>query len=243
MTGADIAAIALAAAGLTLADGQEELDQSHLDEALERRGLVRRRPVRDALERREAAIHEAGHAVFAWVVLGRQALNEVAIARDGRGEGHVNLTSEWNEETGWRSRQWRQEVQFSLAGIIAEELIVPGGMPSFGSEYDIAGATDIILRAHAAGLVPSFGRVSTERVERGAEADPYDLRGSEGMRMALWTSIKAEMAEAEMVSRAILAEHVAPITRLAALLEAAGTLSGARLADALVDSGAPERAQ
>jgi cell division protease FtsH len=240
LTGADIAAIALAAAGLALADGREDLDRAHLDEALERRGLVRRRPVRDVLERQEAAIHEAGHAVFAWVVLGRLALNEVAIARDGRGEGHVSLRTEWNEETGWHGRQWRQEVQFSLAGIMAEELIVPRGMPSFGSEADIAGATDTVLRAHAAGLVPSFGRISTERVERGPEEDPYSLRGSNEMRLALWKSVQAAIAEAEEACRDVLVQQKPSIERVAAALEGAGSLSGQRLVDTLVASGATE---
>lgn len=240
LTGADIAAIALAAAGLALADGIDALDQEHLDEALERRGLVRRIPRRDRIDRRDAAIHEAGHAVFAFVTLGRQALNEAVVTRAGRGEGHVSIRTEWTEETGWSGRQWRQQAQLSLAGILAEEVVVPGGVPSVGSQSDIAHATDIVLRAHAAGLVPKFGRVSTEQVEQGPDPDAYDLRGSESMREQLWTSVRAEVAAAEASCREVLLANIDAIQRFATTLEARGSLSGKRLVHALRDAGALE---
>ncbi len=240
MSGADIAAIALSAAGLALADGREALDAIHLDEALERRGLVRRPPVRGRVDRHQVAIHEAGHAVYAFSVLGRQALNEAVISRAGRGEGHVSLRTEWGEESGWRTREWLQEAGLSLAGIVAEEIVLPDGQASFGSEKDLATATDIVLRAHAAGLVTGFGRVSTERVERGPDPESYDQRGSEAMREALWVSVRNEIEVAEGACRAILAPQRDAIDELANALDAAGSLSGARLVAALIESGAQE---
>lgn len=240
LTGADIAAIALAGAGLALADGLERLDQAHLDEALDRRGLVRRPPLRDGVDRHDVAIHEAGHAVFAFSALGRAALNEAVIARAGRGEGHVSLSTEWTEETGWHGRRWRLSAQLSLAGIIAEELLVADGQPSFGSERDIAAATDIVLRAHAAGVVPGFVRLSTERVERGPAQDSYDERGSEAMRRALWTSVQGEITTAEDAVREVLAPQSAAVEQVAADLEQAGHLSGQRLIDALLAAGVRE---
>jgi ATP-dependent Zn protease len=240
MTGADIAATSRAAAGLALADGRESLGPSHLDEALERRGLVRRPPVRGRVDRHQVAIHEAGHAVYAFAVLGREALNEAVISRSGRGEGHVSLRTEWGEESGWRTREWRQEAQLSLAGIVAEELLLPDGQASFGSERDIAIATDIVLRAHAAGLVTAFGRVATERVERGPDPESYDQRGSEAMRGALWESVRAEVSQAESACREVLARQRGAIEGVATALDAAGSLSGDRLVSALVNAGAAE---
>jgi ATP-dependent Zn protease len=240
MSGADIAAISRAAAGLALADGLSELSPTHLDEALERRGVVRRPPVRGHVDRHQVAIHEAGHAVFAFSVLGRDALNEAVISRSGRGEGHVSLRTEWGEESGWRTREWRQEAQLSLAGIVAEELILTDGLASFGSERDIATATDIVLRAHAAGLVGGFGRVATERVERGPDPESYDERGSEAMRSALWESVRSEVSAAETACREVLAAQRDAIERLADALDSAGSLSGARLVTALVEGGATE---
>jgi ATP-dependent Zn protease len=242
-TGADIAAIALAAAGLALADDQEQLDQAHLDEALERRGLVRRTPARDRIDRRDVAIHEAGHAVFAFSVMGRDALNEAVIARGGRGEGHVSLRTEWTEETGWHGRRWRQSAQLSVAGLVAEELVIADGEPSFGSERDIAAATDIVLRAHAAGLVVTFGRISTDRVERGPDPESYEERGSEAMRRTLWLSVQREVEAAEQACREVLSAQTAAIERLAGALEHAGQLSGARLIDAVVAAGVREAAR
>lgn len=240
LAGADVAAIALAAAGLALADGVEALDQAHLDEALERRGLVRRPPIDDALSRRDVSIHEAGHAIYAFSVMGPAALNAVVISRSGRGEGHVSLDHTWTEVTGWGARAWRQSAALSLAGIIAEELLSGDAGPTFGSEHDIAKATDIVLRAHAAGLVAGFGRISTERVERGPDPESYDERGSESMRQDLWRSVKALVEEADAACRAVLGPQVEAIDRLAIVIEAAGSLSGNRLVEAVHASGAAE---
>ena len=240
MTGADIAAIALAAAGLALADDVESLDQAHLDEALDRRGLVRRRPVDDDRARRDVAVHEAGHAIYAFTVMGAVALKAAVVSRSGRGEGHVSLDGEWTESSGWETRQWREATALSLAGIVAEELLSPEAGPTFGSEHDIAKATDIVLRAHAAGLVADFGRVSTERVERGHDPDSYDERGSEAMREALWRSVRSELAAAEMACREVISPQIDAIERLAAVLEAAGSLSGRQLVDAVRSAGARE---
>jgi cell division protease FtsH len=240
MTGADIAAIALAAAGLALADDVESLDQAHLDEALDRRGLVRRRPIDDDRARRDVAVHEAGHAIYAFSVMGAAALKAAVVSRSGRGEGHVSLDGEWTESSGWETRQWREATALSLAGIIAEELLSPEAGPTFGSEHDIAKATDIVLHAHAAGLVADFGRVSTERVERGHDPDSYDERGSEAMREALWRSVRSELAAAEVACREVISPQIDAIERLAAVLEAAGSVSGRQLVDAVRSAGARE---
>jgi cell division protease FtsH len=240
MTGADISATALAAAGLALADGAEALDQVHLDEALERRGLVRRPPSDDALARRGVAVHEAGHAVFAFTALGRDAVNDVAIARTGRGEGHTGLRTEWANENEWRGRRWRLGVQMSLAGLVAEELVDPGEGLSFGSETDIANATDLVQRALDAGLVAGFGRISTHRLEKGPDPDSYDERGSEVMRASIWTSVRAEIELAETACRAVLAPQVKALDALAVILLEAGSLSGASLVEALRRVGAQE---
>ncbi len=240
MTGADISATALAAAGLALADGAEALDQAHLEEALERRGLVRRPPTPDDLARRNAAVHEAGHAVFAYTALGPDAVNEVAIARTGRGEGHTGLRTEWTDAHAWRGQGWRLGVQMSLAGVIAEELLDPAGGPSFGSGSDIAHATNLVQQALGAGLVPGFGRVSTERLERGADPDSFDERGSEAMRSAIWTAVRAELEAADVACREVLGSQSDAIGALASILVKAGGLSGPELIDALRTVGAVE---
>jgi cell division protease FtsH len=240
LTGADIAAIALAAAGLALADDVALLDQAHLDEALERRGLVRRPPFAAQRARRDVSIHEAGHAIYAFSVMGAEALNTAVISRSGRGEGHVSLDQAWTETSGWQAREWRQAAALSLAGIVAEELLSGDTGPSFGSEHDIARTTDIVLRAHAAGLVAGFGRVSTERVERGPDPDSYDERGSQEMREELWRSVRTEVAAAEAACRTTLGSQTTAIDRLARALEEAGTLSGTRLVEVLRAVGAEE---
>jgi hypothetical protein len=97
-----------------------------------------------------------------------------------------------------------------------------------------------VLRAHAAGVVPGFVRISTERVERGPNADSYDERGSEAMRRALWNSVEAEVASAERAAREVMAPQTLPLERVAAELEEAGQLSGGRLIDTLLAAGVRE---
>ena len=161
MTGADISATALAAAGLAMADGLEALDQVHLDEALERRGLVRRKPVDDAVARRAVAIHESGHAVFAYALFGGAALNEAGISRTGSGEGHVTLRAEWTDAQDLHGHHWRLLTRLSLAGLIAEEILLGSTATTLGSEKDLAHATGLVLRAAEGGLLPNYGYVSS----------------------------------------------------------------------------------
>jgi cell division protease FtsH len=241
MTGADIAAVARSAAGLALADGLEALDQEHLEEALDRRGTSRRPPRDDDAMRRAVAIHEAGHAVFAFAVLGAPALNAAVVARTGRAAGHVSLRSEWGEAHALDGREWRNLVALSLAGIAAEELLLGHDRVTYGSQDDLANATDYVLRAAENGLLDTFGRASFERMERGPSPDSYETRGSEAMRSTLWRAVREEIeAEADRARRE-LALRRAAVERLAETLQRAGSLSGARLVEALREAGAEER--
>jgi cell division protease FtsH len=240
MTGADIAATALTAAGLALADGLEALDQAHLDEALERRGVVRRRPTDDVLARRATAIHEAGHVVLAFVTFGPSAVSHVVISRTGRGEGHMSLRREWSDGSDLTGHRWRDEVRLALAGLVAERVVEGPDGATLGSHHDVADATGLVLRAAEHGLLSRLGPVSTDRVERGPDGEAYEPRGSEAMRAELWSIVRDELRHLESETQEILARERDAIIRLADALLAAGTLSGAGLLDALRHSGATE---
>jgi cell division protease FtsH len=241
MTGADIAATALAAAGLALADGLDALDQAHLDEALERRGLVRRAPREDRASRQSVAVHEAGHAVYAFVALGASALNAAVIARSGRGQGHVSLRTEWDESTNVSGHRWREMVRLSLAGLVAEEIVSGPDASAFGSERDLAHATGIVLRAAESGLLKRFGLVSADQMESGAKEESYEPRGSVAMRDALWEAVREEIDRQTVATRIVLEKNRAAIEKLATSLLAAGSLSGDGLIQALRAAGATER--
>jgi cell division protease FtsH len=244
MTGADIASAARSAAGLALADGLSALDADHLDEALDRRGVARRPPRDDEAMRRSVAVHEAGHAVFAYVVLGSEALNAAVLARTGRGEGHVSLRSEWSEAHALDGRRWRDLASLALAGLVAERLVLGDERLTFGSKRDIAEATDLVLLAAEHGLLNELGRTSPERLERGPDPESYDVRGSEAMRSALWASVRAEIDGREAHAQAVLERHLGAIVRLADRLTDVGYLSGPALIQALEASIAgkePER--
>jgi cell division protease FtsH len=240
MTGADIAAAARAAAGLSLADGLEALDAEHLEEALDRRGTARRPSRDDAEMRRAVAIHEAGHALFAFAVLGADALNSAVIARSGRGEGHVSLRAEWGEAHALDGRHWRDLAALSLAGLAAEQIVLGGDRLTFGSRSDVGEATEIVLRAAENGLLKAFGRASPDRIEEGREGSRDGLRGSEAMRASLWNAVHAEIAGQEARARDVLQPHRAAIEALAEKLLQVGSLAGATLIAAIRDLGVPE---
>jgi len=235
MTGADISATILAAAGLALADGLAAVDQTHLDEALERRGVARRMPKDDEDDRRSVAVHEAGHAIVAFVTFGSRALNDVAIARTRRGFGHTSLRREWLESNVATAR-WRERVQLSLAGLLAEEL-VSEQPPGFGSREDVDKATQLVLMAIENGLVPEFGRTSTSRFEKGPDDDSYDERGSESMRSLLWDVTRSEIRAAEVACRQVLVQRLPALRVVSERLLRSGALSGADLAAALEGAG------
>jgi hypothetical protein len=78
-------------------------------------------------------------------------------------------------------------------------------------------------------------------MERGPSPDSYETRGSEAMRSTLWRAVREEIeAEADRARRE-LALRRAAVERLAETLQRAGSLSGARLVEALREAGAEER--
>lgn len=242
LTGADIVATALAAAGLALADGRATLDRAHLDEAIERRGFVRRRAAHDDRIRRATAIHEAGHAVFAFRALGADALNDIAVSASVAGSGHMALRNEWAEAHGFTGRLWRLRVQLSLAGLVAEEAFnQPDGL-TMGSQVDINEATGLVLTAAEHGLLGWSALASPTRMERGPDPASYDDHGSPRMRDELWVAVKRELDEAHVACRVTLEPHRAAVESLAARVLAEGTLSGVALAVALRATGIPEGA-
>ncbi|HVL53610.1 MAG TPA: hypothetical protein VM344_05065, partial [Vitreimonas sp.] len=212
----------------------------HLDEALDRRGVARRAPRDDAAMRRTVAVHEAGHAVFAYVVLGADALNSAVIARNGRGEGHVALRAEWGEAHALDGRRWRDLAALALAGAAAEELFFGRDRLTFGSKQDIGEATTLVLQAAESGLLERFGRASVERMERGPDHDSYELRASEAMRATLWIAVRDEIEAQETRAREVLVPHRHAVERLATDLLEAGSLAGAALIAAVRGAGVPE---
>ena len=241
MTGADVAECARTAAGLALADGLDSLDAVHLEEALDRRG-VSRRPPRDAQRVRDSvAVHEAGHAVFAYIVFGPDALNSAVVAEMGRGAGHLSLRAEWGETHAIDGARWRDQVALSLAGLVAEELVFGTQQLTFGSKDDIGLATDLVLHAADNGLLADFGRVSPERMERGPDPESYELRGSDTMRSSLYRSVRAEIRRQEDRARRVLRSNERAVRAVAERLVAAHALTGAALIDALESSGVSRR--
>jgi ATP-dependent Zn protease len=150
------------------------------------------------------------------------------------------LRTEFSEEQDLYQRHWRAQAQFSLAGVLAEEIVEGPDAVSFGSADDITRATLTVLRAVESGLVAEFGTISPNQFEGGISSYEYNEHGSEAMRAELWQVVRAELDRLRDATRTLLATQRAAIDVVADRLFIAGVLSGDALIAVLRESGATE---
>ena len=232
MTGADIASIVMVALGLSLVDGTDALRQDLLDEAILRRNRVEERPPRRPTEMRRAAIHEAGHCLFAMAVWGPESLASVTVKESGMEGGRTSLDDAVVELLDFDCKLIRERAAWSVAGMVAEELVYGPTATSTGSGSDLREATDLLRRLVAnLGGSSTIGPVDVSVLERGEESD----RGSELMRSMVWAEARAEAIAAFGAALEVLAPRAAQLESFADMLITAedGTLSGVDLQDAL----------
>lgn len=237
-TGADIRAILNAGLALALADGREGLTRTHLFEALERRGHVRRLVETVPEVQWATAIHESGHAFAAFALFGAEALNRVTILpsadADSYSNGHFSLREEWKERHALNNTNWRDECVIGYAGMVAEQLVT--GAFALGSGPDVAQVIGRIVSCLNLGADPDLGPVSPEQVEG------HGAYGSEAMRNRVWSLVDRHGHEIFASTRQLLDPQRDAIERLAFVLRDALSLSGERLVAELRKAGAVEAA-
>jgi ATP-dependent Zn protease len=235
-TGADINDWVNQAAAEAIADddsGEPVIRPEHMEIVVARRGYIAaERPGREPTLK--VAIHEAAHAVIAYVLFGADALSGVTV-RFGRGRsvgdhvyGHFQLSDDWLAENDANSRSWPDHAALLLAGACAEQAVL--GYRSSGSGNDVAGATALIVeqfdRADA-----QFGP-SWSAIEHAAGYD--DVVGPNEMRATAWTLARLRFDECWDRTVALVKAHRPTIEHLAtALLEAKSTLTGEEIVDLL----------
>jgi cell division protease FtsH len=232
MTGADIASIVMVALGLSLVDGTDALRQDLLDEAILRRNRVEERPPRRPAQIRRAAIHEAGHAIFAMATWGPDSLASVTVKEAGLEGGRTSLDDAVVEQLDLDCKLIRDRVAWSVAGMVAEELVYGPTATSVGSGSDLREATELLQRlVTQLGGSGTVGPVDTSVLERGDNSD----RGSDAMRTMVWADVHNEAIAAMTAALEVLAPRVGQLEAFADLLIAAEdlTLSGADLEQAL----------
>ncbi|MGE5058592.1 MAG: ATP-dependent zinc metalloprotease FtsH [Betaproteobacteria bacterium] len=150
--GADLANIVNEAALLAARQGEDAVESSDFDEAIERviAGLQKKSRVMNPREKKTVAYHEAGHALVAELMPGADPVSKISIIP--RGVAALGYTQQLPTED--RYLMTRSEllarIYVLLGGRVAEEMIF--GDVSTGAQNDLQKATEI-----ARTMITQFG--------------------------------------------------------------------------------------
>jgi len=231
-SGADIQATVLVALGLSMIEGIDALDQTYLTEAIARDGHVMEREAPTADELRLRSLHEAGHALFAALTWGSDAVISVTLNATSSADGRTTLHERFREASPLTMLHLRQLIGFSYSGWIAEEVVLGVDHVSAGGGDDLRKATALIRRLLGGlGASDIIGPIDVDGIEAGGDSD----RGSDLMRATLYHVMREAGIQTRQGARALMEPHRGTIERFAAVLLAAPemTLSGRPLTDAL----------
>ena len=155
-TGADLANVLNEAALLTARENKQLIENTTLDEAIDRviAGPQRSSRVMDEQEKLITAYHEGGHALVAAALPGNDPVHKITILPRGRALGYTMVLPEQDRNSQTRSDMLNQ-LAYMLGGRAAEELIFHN--PTTGAANDIEKATGL-----ARAMVTQYGM--TERL-------------------------------------------------------------------------------
>ncbi|MDV6011422.1 ATP-dependent zinc metalloprotease FtsH [Haloechinothrix sp. LS1_15] len=151
MSGADLENVLNEAALLTARLGKHEIDETALEESVDRviGGPARKGRIISEKEKKITAYHEGGHALAAWAMPDIEPVYKLTIMPRGRTGGHALLVPEEDKDLMTRSEMIGRLV-FAMGGRAAEELVFHE--PTTGASSDIEQATKI-----AKAMVKEYG--------------------------------------------------------------------------------------
>ncbi len=155
-TGADLANVLNEAALLTARRNQKTIDNSALDEAIDRviAGPQRRSRLMSEKEKLITAYHEGGHALVAAALPGTDPVHKVTILPRGRALGYTMVLPDEDKYSQTRG-ELLDKLAYMLGGRAAEEMVFHD--PTTGAGNDIEKATSV-----ARAMVTQYGM--TERL-------------------------------------------------------------------------------
>jgi cell division protease FtsH len=159
LTGADIRNLVNEAALWATRKGKDKVDMSDFEYARDRVLMgPKREEVLVGKEKRMTAIHEAGHALLAWIVPGADRVHKVTIIPRGRALGVTQLVPE-EDRLNISESELHGRLCFMLGGRAAEKLIYDEF--SAGAENDLTQATRLARRMVTAwGMSEKLGPVA-----------------------------------------------------------------------------------
>jgi cell division protease FtsH len=231
-SGADLANVINEASLLAVREGSSEIEQEHLEEAIDRvlLGPARKSHLLTRDELWRIAVHESGHAIVAEAIEYPVALQKVSVVARGRGRGGATIYSTSDLLTMTQLDLIKNLIT-SMAGAAAESYVF--GMLSTGVENDLEQATKIAhSMASIYGMSPAIGPVTVGE-KPGEVFIGRDLANMGNVAAASMELVDSEtrrmVHEAEETAKLILALNAAVLEELANSLMRAETLSGPAL--------------
>ena len=236
-SGADLANLVNEAALIAAKKSKKEIEISDLEEAKDKvlMGVERRSMIIPFQERRNAAYHEAGHALVARLTPGTDPIHKVTIIPRGRALG---ITQQLPiDERHTYSRQFLTDnITILLGGRAAEELVL--GHQTTGAGNDIERATEIAHKMVCEwGMSEKLGPLNYGRKD-----EPIFL-GKEMNRQREFSEDTAQEIDTELrrivnscfdKAKTILAENIQTLHTIASALLEREVLDGQEI-DALIE--------
>jgi cell division protease FtsH len=228
-SGADLANLINEAAIVAVRDERDVIFARDIDEARDR-VLLGRRDASNALlpdEKYSVAVHEAGHALVAFLSEHADPVAKITILPAGRALG-VTEQLPADERHLYSESYLLDSLAVRLGGRASENLVI--GEASTGAANDLSGATELAIRmVKEWGLSPKLGPIGY-----GSDGSAY-LSGpqlgqerpySEGTQQIIDQEVSRLLSEAEGRARAILSQYSGALDAVVAALLEKETISG-----------------
>ena len=233
-TGADLANVLNEAALLTARRSAQMIDDSALDEAIDRviAGPQKRTRVMNVKELKITAYHEGGHALVAAALRYTDPVTKVTILPRGRALGYTMVMPVEDKYSTTRN-ELLDQLAYAMGGRVAEELVFHD--PTTGASNDIEKAT-----ATARKMVTQFGMSARlGAIKLGQESSEVFLGRdvghqrdySEDVAAAIDLEVRALIERAHDEARDILVEYRDVLDDLVLQLLEKETLNAEQLAE------------
>jgi len=196
-------------------DGRDAVTMEHLEWAKDKRimGPEKKNRIPDEETNMMTSFHEAGHTLVAYYTKGATPLHKVTIMPRGQSLGHTSFLPD-KEEHGINMTQLRAQMDVSMGGRAAEELIYGPDKVTTGASSDLEQATNVANMLVYNGWSEKVGL----RVMKDSELSP-------SQREIIDNEIKHMLQESYDRAKNILKTHQTELTSLANALMKYETLN------------------
>jgi cell division protease FtsH len=241
-SGADLANLLNEAAIVAVRHDRDVIKASDLDEARDRI-LLGRRDASNALlpdEKHSVAVHEAGHALVAFLSEHADPVAKITILPAGRALG-VTEQLPVDERHLYSESYLLASLDVRLGGRASEILVL--GEASTGASNDLAGATGLAIHmVRDWGLSPRLGPIGFSSDGPGyldGQQQFQSRQYSEGTQQVIDEEVSRLLGEAEERATALLKAHRPALDALIALLLERETIDGEELRAVVAGASAP----